>query len=230
MLWKILPSLFLILSCATVGPIGSHDPESLERIDFGEDMTIRFCIYKEDTLSPEIARRLVAAANKELKLFRLKIKISSIKNWTRPGFTAFALQDSMLRIPLQAPCDRMAILVDRTFGDLVWGAILPNVLGAVEQMTSTRGFMVAKTSSLGHYFMGGPEATFTHEVYHLLGCVHKLTLNNCYQRIQKLKKEASNSRELGLEFFPSLSVTETVFRNRNEVNEILKVALEKGLL
>lgn len=193
-------------------------------------MSIRFCIYKEVTLPSEVAIRLVAAANEELKLFRLKITLFSLQNWVRPGFTAFALQKSMLRLPLQAPCDRMAILVDRTLEDLLWGAFLPNVLGAVEQMTSTRGFMVAKMSSLGHYFMGGPEATFTHEVYHLLGCVHRLTLNNCYQRILKLKKEARRSKEMGFDFFPSLSISETVFRNRNEVNEILKVAMENDLL
>jgi hypothetical protein len=46
------------------------------------------------------------------------------------------------------PCDRLVALVDRNAGDFLWGLVMPEILGEVDNATHTRGYIVATTGSV----------------------------------------------------------------------------------
>src|SRR5439155_326358 len=72
----------------------------------------------------------------------------------RPAYTMQGILDALLQHPLHPQCDRVFALIGRHVGDVVWGLLgLPEVLGAVDDNTSTHGYAVVQRASVNQLFM-----------------------------------------------------------------------------
>lgn len=186
-----------------------------QAIDYGPPETLRLCIYQAEGVDDKNAEALIKAIQNEMALYGIVIEVAERHSWQRPGFGVNdIIRGLVATTQLQAPCDRIVGFVGRHFGDFAASLLLPEVLGAVETVTHTRGYMVAEIGSINQIF-SSPESTAVHETYHLLGCQHDLTLENCYQRIQRIKAEAHKNRAQGNDFFPGVTVDETFLADRS---------------
>ncbi|MDV6237580.1 hypothetical protein CH379_018260 [Leptospira ellisii] len=210
--------LFSFLSCTT---IGFHRDSIRKDIDFGEEETLRLCVWKDKKIDAEELRILVSAWNEELELYKIRIRLAEVFDWERPGWTGFAIMDQVFQAPLPSGCDRLLAVAGGKLGDTVFEVVgiflaffgIPSfqVLGAVETRTGTRGYVLGQTRTLTHWIVGGPEKTLIHEGYHLLGCGHSFFLSDCYLKIREVKEWKRKNRTAGADFFPSLGEDGDVF-------------------
>ena len=78
----------------------------------------------------------------------LHIATPWIREWERPAFSQKGIIRDVARRPLTAPCDRILALVGRDARDFLWGVLMPEILGAVETRTNSKGYVVAQVGSL----------------------------------------------------------------------------------
>jgi hypothetical protein len=113
--------------------------------------------------------------------------------------------------------------VGRNFKDFLWGTIMPEIHGAVEDLTMTKGFAVAEVGSFNQVIsLSSATSIAIHETYHLLGCGHGLGAEPCYDQIARVKKIARNNRLAGRDFFPSVILNQRVLITRHDVEKELE--------
>jgi hypothetical protein len=178
-------------------------------IDYGPPVTVRVCVLRTGDTPEERVGSLLAAVNAEFAQYGIVVEVPWVQPWQRPGFFVGTILEDLLRRPLEPPCDRLVGLIDRHAGDVLWGLALPEVLGAVDDLTATRGYVVATWGSVNQIAMT-PEQVTVHEFYHLLGCPHGMTLGKCYPRIAALKQAVVP----GEDFFPGIAEHETFLTTR----------------
>jgi hypothetical protein len=113
--------------------------------------------------------------------------------------------------------------VGRSFKDFLWGIVMPEIHGAVEDVSMTKGFAVAEIGSFNQMLsLGSATRIAIHETYHLLGCDHGLTANPCYEKIALIKEMARKNRLAGRDFFPSVAMDQSALISRLDVEEKLE--------
>jgi hypothetical protein len=192
----LLSGLLALSGCTTVGV----HTAARESVDYGPPATVRVCLLQAADIPPERAEALKRTVREEFAQYGLNIEVPWVREWTRPGFQVGSIMRDLLERPLEPPCDRLFGLVDRHAGDFAWGLVLPEILGAVDEVTATRGYAVATFGSLNQ-LVSTPEQTIVHEFYHLFGCPHGVTLSDCYPKIAALKAAAQPEAD----FFPGVS-------------------------
>ena len=218
-----LAAVWLLPSACTM--VGVHDLEAMTAVEFGPSETIRFCVLHAPDVPEEKARRLMTAVGREFDRYRLDVEVPWVKPWVRPGFTVTAMLEDIVPRPIEPPCDRLVAMVGRHLGDALWGFVLPEVLGAVETVTHTKGYVVANMASLGQIGLS-PAQGAVHESYHFLGCGHALGMGKCYLRIAEIKKMARANRAAGRDFFPGLTGDGQPITTRRQVHTVLRRVLE----
>ncbi len=218
--WFLLPlwllALWLIAMSACTS-MGSHNVQARSGIDFGPPESLSFCLLVDDGITEQTARDLIDAAwREEGALYGLTIKVASVRPWPRPAYTMQGIIVALLGQPLRPECDRVFALVGRHLGDVVWGLIgLPEVLGAVDDNTSTHGYAVIQRASLNQMF-ASPTSVVRHEIYHLLGCGEHFNMSGCYDTITAMKRR---KRLGGDDFFPAWDgINERALLSRDAVN------------
>ena len=219
----VLPVL-LMLAVGACTTIGVHDMEELAAVDFGPREIVRFCVLRAPDVDEDRARRLVAAVDAEFEPYGLDVEVSWMRPWERPGFAMESILADIVPRPLEPPCDRLMALVDRHLGDTVWGLVLPEVLGAVETVTHTKGYAVATMGSINQ-IASNPSSSAVHEAYHFLGCGHDLVMGECYRRIALIKGLARANRAAGRDFFPGLDPNGKPVTTRRQADTLLRRAL-----
>jgi hypothetical protein len=202
--------------CTTVG-VNTRDRTT---IDYGPPITLNICLLRAPGVTEERVDELVAAVNNEFAPYKIQVVIAWQRPWTRAGFTSTSLFDDVARRDLEPPCDRLIALVDRNAGDFLWGLVMPEILGEVDQATHTRGYIVATTASLNQMFEP-PSVATVHEFYHLLGCPHAASLTKCYHLIASLKAhtDAANG------FVPGIDPNGQFLMTRERANATLRSAM-----
>ena len=219
-LWQTLSLCFILFGCTTVG---IPDKQALDHMDFGPPEKLRICIYKDVTVSDKQAEEIIVALQEEFSHFGLEIEVPWIKAWKRPAFSGDEILNNFASCPLESPCDRLLALVGRNFGDFLWGTIMPEIHGAVEDVSMTKGFAVAEIGSFNQMLsMSSATRIAIHETYHLLGCDHGLDAKPCYEKIALIKKIARKSRLAGRDFFPSVTLDERILMSRLDVEKKLE--------
>lgn len=198
----LAPLALTVLSACTT--VGAHHPPLRDSLDFGPAEAVRICLQADDGISEEQARRIIAPAQAEFAAYGIDITVPWVRPWRREGFGADALFAAVVMQPLDAPCDRQLTLVGRNLGDVLWGLVGVEVLGAVDIATHTRGYVVGQRGSLNQ-LLQSPAQVAVHETYHLLGCHHDLVLSDCYHRIRELKRLTRQNRAAGNDFFASIT-------------------------
>ncbi len=188
--------------CTMIGA----DTREVKRVDFGQPVTLEVCLLKHEDVAQERADLFIAAVNKEFEDFGISVTVPWVREWQRPGFTMNGIMQDVLSRDLEYPCDRMMALVDRHAGDFLWGLLLPEVLGAVDDLTHTRGYIVANFASLNQAFTS-TELIAVHEFYHLVGCGHGISKSKCYHDIAGLKA----SRPPESDFLPGVDQESRIF-------------------
>lgn len=218
--WLSLILCFIILSCTMVG---IPDKEAIENIDFGPPEKLRICIYKDVNVSKQQADAIIATLQQEFSQFGLEIEVPWVKPWKRPAFAADEILNDFACCPLESPCDRLLALVGRNFTDFLWGIVMPEINGAVEVVSMTKGFVVAEIGSFNQLVsMNSAARIAIHETYHLLGCDHSFDAKPCYKKIKALKMVAKRNRLAGRDFFPSVPLDQHVLISRLDVEKKLK--------
>ncbi|EMJ97787.1 hypothetical protein LEP1GSC193_3374 [Leptospira alstonii serovar Pingchang str. 80-412] len=217
---KVLLLFFCItqISCTM---IGFHRDKIRREIDFGEEETLRLCVWKDVKVSEKELTELVETWNKELEYYKIRISLSDVKDWERPGWTGATIMDQVFYAELPLQCDRLLAVAGGKLSDTVFELVgivfalfgIPSfqILGAVETKTGTRGYILGQTRTISHWLSGGAEETLIHEGYHLLGCKHSFFLSDCYVRIRTLKELKRKNREAGTPFFPSIDEEGKIF-------------------
>lgn len=201
--------------------VGFHDLAKRNKMDFGPSVTMRICLLQDRDVSQAQADSIKAALRKELRPYGIEVIYPWVQPWDQPGFWSSTQLQGLLNAPLVPPCDRVFGLADRHVGDFLWSIFLPSVMGEVETLTHTRGFAASGWGThdlLGFY---SPESIAVHEGYHLLGCGHALSMDDCYEQIRMVKVIAIQDRERGNDFFPAVSKDGHVLRTREEVDTVL---------
>lgn len=217
--------ILLIGGCTT---IGITDQAAVNRGYFGEPEIFRVCIYRDVSVPEQRVEEIIGAINGELALHGLKVEVPWIRDWERPAFQMEGILKDIAARPLDPPCDRLFAIVGRDIRDFVWGMILPEVMGAVEDATLTKGYAVGEWGSLNQVLsLKSPEDTAVHEAYHLLGCGHGLFADDCYKQVAGIRRLAQQKRREGQDFFPAMNLTGRIFWTRAEVDNVLRAALER---
>ena len=206
-----------VTGCSTIGPAG-FKPEATG-VDMGPQVALRVCILKDESVSSERAAAIVAAIQKEFAQYGLIITVPDIRDWRRPAFRSQGILRDIAKRPLEPPFDRSLALVGRDMRDFVWGALLPEILGAVETLTHTKGYVVAEMGSLNQLLcFHSPAQAAVHEFYHMLGVEHSDKPRIIYEKIAALKRAAIKNRASGRDFFPGISSAGKLYLSRNAVD------------
>ena len=215
-LWGMALAVFLFSGCTM---IGLQDMKTVKQRDFGPEESFCICMYKDDGISDKRAQEIISAIQEEFIPFGINVEIPWVRPWRRPGFTSKEILDDIAYRPLEPPCDRLLVLVGRDFKDFLWGVLMPEMHGAVETSTMTKGYAVAELGSLNQLLtLKSPSGIASHEIYHFLGCGHGCLANACYDQILRIKIAARQNREAGRNFFPAINFDGRIFWTRNDVN------------
>lgn len=210
-------ALASLMGCTSIGPTGL--PPEASNIDLGLDVELRLCIYKDKNVSDRRAASIIAAIQKEFAQYGLVIEVAAIKAWQRPGFMHRDILRDIARRPLEPPFDRTLALVGRDLRDFMWGILLPEVYGAVETWTHTKGYVVAEMGSLNQLLtFQSPHQAAVHEFYHMLGVEHMDGTRIICEKISRLKRLAVESRQSGQDFFPGISSSGKLYLSRAAVD------------
>ncbi len=209
-----------LLSACTM--IGVGVPFRRAQIDFGPRVELRLCMLAAPGISAERAESVRAAIDREMADYGIRVRVPWVRPWERPAFFTTEMLPDVMRRPLEPPCDRLVALVGRHLGDTLWGLVLPEVLGAVEETTHTRGVIVAGYLSPNQLLLP-PGRTAVHESYHLLGCGHSLWKWGCYEQIRRAKSLAPGDGG----FFPGLTADGQPVRSRAEADALLRRRMEQ---
>ena len=217
----LILSFSLSAGCTTIG-IGDHTERGEGYA--GHTEALRLCIYKDPNVSDVNANEIIDAVKTELSPFGIRVEVPWIRKWNRPAFEMEGILGDIAAKPLECPCDRLFAIVGRDGRDFAWGLIMPEVLGAVEDSTLTKGFAVGSVGSLNQALsLQTPEDVAVHEVYHLLGCKHGLFADSCYHQVASIRGLAEYNREQGQDFFPAMSLSGRIFWTRGEVDKALGI-------
>lgn len=171
-----------------------------------EHEELRICLLVDQGVSSETVDKLSQAIRDELRKSRIKLLVPWSRPWERKAFTRDGLLSEISRFPLEAPCDRIVALVGRNFGDFLYGLVVGiEVLGSVEQVTHTHGYIVAERASINQIFIS-PSGVAAHETGHLLGCHDGDSATQCQEKVIRLKDAARQNRKEGKNFFPGQSL------------------------
>jgi hypothetical protein len=182
-------------------------------------MEICLCVYQDRGVSDEATQTILAAIRDEFAPMGLQVKTPWIRGWERPAFSQQGITRDVAHRPLEAPCDRILALVGRDTRDFLWGALMPEILGAVETRTNTKGYVVAEVGSLNQVLtFESPSAAAVHEFYHLLGVRHGIDKGDAYAQVRRIKDLAARNRLAGRDFFPAMSEKGRVYTSRAEVD------------
>lgn len=217
-LLAVLAISLLLGACTSVGAPTARQ----QAFDYGPPMQLRVCVLRAEGLSPERVDTLIAAVNDEFAPYGLEVVVPWVRPWQRTSFTHGDMLADVVGRELEPPCDRLVAFVDRHVGDFLWGLVMPEVLGGVDEATHTRGYIVATRASVNQLFTPPTKAT-VHEFYHLLGCPHSRDLTGCYARIAALKRQA----RAGTGFVPGVAPYGRFLATREEANGELRQAVAR---
>lgn len=176
-------------------------------------------MYRDVGVSEERTQAILSAIREEFAPMGLHVQTPWIRDWQRPAFSQKGITRDVAHRPLEAPCDRILALVGRDARDFVWGVLMPEILGAVETRTNTKGFVVAEVGSLNQVLtFASPQDAAVHEFYHMLGCRHSLDKEETYAQVGRIKQLAALNRRQGRDFFPAMSEKGRVYTTRAAVD------------
>lgn len=208
--------LAVLSACTSIGvPLRSRPALH----EFGPEMEICLCVYQDTGVSDETTQTILTAIRDEFAPMGLQVTTPWIRPWERPAFSQKGITRDIAKRPLEVPCDRILALVGRDARDFLWGAVMPEILGAVETRTNTKGYVVAEVGSLNQVLtFQSPSGAAVHEFYHLLGVGHGLDKRDAYDQVRRIKDLAARNKSEGRSFFPAMTAKGRIYTTRAAVD------------
>lgn len=224
-MWVLLSLVLMFAACSV---IGSPNQSLIDEGFKGVPESVRVGLYVDKSVSQETADGIMSSIKYEFTQYGLDVKVMWSRPWERKSFTMSEIILDVAQLPLEPDCDKVFVVVGRSAGDYIWGALmLPEVFGAVETVTRTRGYVVGEMGSFNQIFSGGPKSAAIHEFYHLLGCDDFQGGTNCYDRIQFVRTQAQRNRKAGNDFFPTIGQKiDILLTDRAQVDVRLNTAIQ----
>lgn len=215
----------LTAACTALdAPNGGTSPDLAEG---APPENLRICLLIDTPAVTEgHARALVDSVHGRFSNYGIEVSVPWVRPWKRPAFTSAGIMEALELTPLEAPCDRLMALVGRNPADFLVGLLGVEVLGAVDNTTHTRGFVVAHRSSLNQLLMP-PGKTMPHEFHHLLGCRDSNEPVSCREKASALRRQATLDRATGSDFFPAISPDGVLIRSREAADRALRDAVQR---
>jgi len=212
--------VFLLAGCAS---IGKPDKELFEKGFSGNYEPLRIGIYVDQGIPADRVKEITNGLRDEFMPYGIRVEIPWIRPWQRKGFQTLEIVANISKLPLEFPCDRILVIIGRNTNDFIWGLFLPENLGAVENFTRTKGFVVGEIGSLNQAASGiSPTEAAIHEVYHMLGCEDGQSGWGVYMKVMGMRSLAyENRNQRKQNFFPSMSIGGQMFWNRRDVELVL---------
>jgi len=176
------------------GNIGAPNPGLLEKMAaggaFGAEQRVRICALLDAGIAEATARRLIDEAwnDTEARALALKLQVVSSTPWKSEGNDIEAIMSSVRKVPVEPGCDRLLAFLGQS------DSRQPRLVGGVSLI---HGFVVASAESMRGLSLTPVEAA-RHELYHLVGCGHAQTMDECYRRIALAKGQRKGADA----FFP----------------------------
>lgn len=210
--------------------MGIVDHPPLNKSQTDEPQALRICVYQDADVYDERVGEMMGAISERLAPLGIRVEVPWIRPWKRHAFALEGIVKDVAMHPLECPCDRILAIAGRDFGDFLWGILMPEYFGAVENVTFTKGYAVGAWGSLNQVLsMESPTEIAVHEAFHFLGCGHELTADRCRAQVARLLRAARENRAEGQDFFPSMSLDGRIQRTRAEVDRLLGAALKSDL-
>ena len=210
--------------------VGFHSKKERAALDFGDEMPLRVCVLRDSGVSDKKIAKNIGFWQKELSLYKIRLEHVKTEEWQRNGFTGSEIISGLYKIPLAKECDRLVAFVSADWRDAGYEVLavslalflipVPEVLGAVESHTHTKGFVMADNFMPGIFFSGGSKRVLRHEGYHMLGCGHSVSLKGCYRQIGKLKKAWRRNLDAGNDFVPGFQEGYGFIHKKEEINRL----------
>ena len=157
---SLLLATLALAGCTSIGGLSARPTD----VDLGGPAELRVCLLRDPAVSEARVAELMTAWRAELAPLGITVSVPWTRVWPRPAFTGRGLGEAIVREPLEPGCDRLLAFIGRHAGDAAYavaGLFLsaPEIFGWVDNVTMTRGFVVATWSpSLGQALSGGPAA------------------------------------------------------------------------
>ena len=222
---KKLLWLFTMIFLVGCSSIDTPSPELFSTVS-GPSEELRIGIYQDRELAMDETKAILSGIQIELLKYGIRVNIPWIRPWTRPAFNSAGLIQSIVKLPLEDSCDRILVIVGRNSEDFVWGLFLPEMLGGVENVTSTKGYVVGEVGSLNQAASGiSPTEAAVHEIFHMLGCTDEDNGDKCFAKISSLRSYAKINRTVRKnDFFPCVNNKGIVMWDRKHAEWYLSTA------
>jgi hypothetical protein len=160
------------------------------RGEFGAAQSVRICGLLDGGITEAAARRLIDEAwnDTEAGALGLRMVLVSLNPWQRDGADIDTIFRNVRKLPVAPECDRVLAFLapsDDFVSELAGGVSL------------THGFVLATPESTRRFPLT-PIEVARHEIYHLVGCGHSPTMDECYRRIALAKSKRGGASA----FFP----------------------------
>jgi hypothetical protein len=206
-----------LAGCSNICRTGAL-PEGSE-IDLGPAVQVRVCLYKDGEVSDQRAAGIVKAIQEEFAQYGLIVMVPSIREWEPSSFKQKGILGDIAAQRLEPPFDRNLVLVGRSMGDFLSNQLLPEIFGAVETWTHTKGFVIAEMGFVNPLLnIKSPHRAAVHQFYHMLGVEHEDGREVICEKIARLKRLAIENRKSGRDFFPGISSKGKLYMSRNAVD------------
>ena len=207
-----------LAGCTSIKP--NQGDAQFTGVELGTHVDLQLCMYKDSQISDRQATDIISAIQNEFSQYGVNVQVPVIKPWQRPSFKHQGILNDIAKRPLEPPCDRLMALVGRDVRDFLWGVFLPEVLGAVETRTHTKGYVVAEMGSFNQLMsFRSPAEAAIHEFYHMFGYAHGDDQQTIVSKIAHLKRMALSNWQSGQDFFPGISSEGTLYLSRREVDQ-----------
>lgn len=163
----------LFLGCTTIG-LDLTPPRHAATVP------LRLCALLDEGVTWTDAQALIDATR--FDRYGVALTLVGVQPWPRPGFTVFAIEEALLNASRPAGCDVLVGFIGRHAGDVLWGLLLPEVLGSAV-FGGDRAYVVAQWASINQVLWRSPATVLEHELLHVLGCDHGVTMGPCHRAI-----------------------------------------------
>ena len=191
---RICCVLVAAIGAACTATIGTPNPELLQKMsargEFGAAQSVRICGLLDAGITEATARRLIDEAwnDTEAGALGLTMALVSLNSWQREGADIETIFRNVRKLPIAPECDRMLAFL---------GPSDDFVSGLAGGVSLTHGFVLASPESTRRFPLTPAQVT-RHEIYHLVGCGHSPTMDECYRRIALAKSKRGGANA----FFP----------------------------
>ena len=184
---------------------------------------LRVCVMRASDVTDERVQEIREGLQRGADRHGVRVEIPWVREWSRSGFATEDSLISLMRVPLEAPCDRLLGLIGRHLGDFIANVAGFNVPIVLDRETSARAVIVANMDPVNSALRPPDRnAEFLTQAY--LGCRLRLDIfqEECAQRVANLQRNVDPVAD----FVPGVTKKREFLTTREAVEAAVQKALD----